>query len=233
MKLIENQHEGLTVDILVIDDHALFREGLVMVLRQLEGVEDIIEAENAEQAIAYVDSFATNGKDLDLILLDVNLPQSPDVFTTLNNIKELSPVSPIAILSATEDPALINQLLQKGASGFITKSSNSQVTLSAVRLILSGGLYVPHQALAAPAVNSGIEVQLPQTEPKKEPYVQLTARQKDVFEKLAEGLSNKEIARKLDMSPSTVKVHVAAILRICNVSNRTQAVSYAQTHSLL
>lgn len=225
------------MNILIIDDHALFREGLVLVLGQLEDAENIIEAENAEQALSCVANYSDNDEDFDLILLDVNLPNSPDVFTTLNTIKELSPVSPVAILSATEDPALINQLLQKGASGFITKSSNSQVTLSAVRLILSGGLYVPHQALsmptASPTSTASATANSALAPDKPTPVVQLTARQKDVFELLAEGLSNKEIARKLDMSPSTVKVHVAAILRLCDVSNRTQAVTYAQTHSLL
>ncbi|NRB37913.1 MAG: response regulator transcription factor [Pseudomonadales bacterium] len=219
------------MNILVIDDHALFREGLVLVLKQLDDAENIIEAESAEQALSVIETYTDNDNDFDLILLDVNLPNSPDVFTTLNNIKELNPVIPVAILSATEDSGLINQLLQKGASGFITKSSNSQVTLSAVRLILSGGLYVPHQALA-PA--TPVAENQPSGAPaQSKAAVQLTARQKDVFELLAEGLSNKEIARKLDMSPSTVKVHVAAILRICDVSNRTQAVTYAQTHSLL
>ena len=229
------------MNILVIDDHALFREGLVMVLHKLDDVDAIVEAEDASSAMTCVQSYTDRGDEFDLILLDVNLPNSADVFTNLDQLKSLTPTTPVAILSATEDASLINQLLQKGASGFITKSSNSQITLSAVQLILSGGLYVPHQALsfgnsqvssdASPSQT--IHTKNIQEEDVSPPIVQLTARQKDIFELLAQGLSNKEIARELTMSPSTVKVHVAAILRICDVSNRTQAVCYAQTHSLL
>jgi len=211
------------VEILLVDDHALFREGLSLVLKQIDDT-ILFEAESAAEAI----SLAHQHSELDLILLDLNLPDNND-FGLLQTLRATLPATPVAMLSATEDSALIQQALQLGASGFIPKSSKSQVMMQAIQLILAGGLYLPPQLLTE---NTGaLDSQTPSVKQSNTLNNQtsdkfyFTERQMDVLQLLDQGLSNKEIAKKLDMSPSTVKVHVAAILRECEASNRTQAVS--------
>lgn len=238
------------VDILLVDDHALFREGLALVLKQqlssTDSAAQILEADSAKSAMESIQTY----RDLDLVLLDLHLPDNQD-FSLLEAIKQADPSVPVAMLSANEDSAKIQQALQKGASGFITKSSNSQVMISAIQLILSGGIYVPPAILktdfsADPAYGTAKTIEDTTSEksasnktlsnkaaPDNTVSVQLTDRQKEVLLLMDDGLSNKEIAKVLSMSPSTVKVHVAAILRACNVNNRTQAVSFARTHHLL
>ena len=215
------------MEILLVDDHALFREGLALVLQQLDGA-NIFEAENAAEAI----TIAQEHDDLDLVLLDLNLPDNKD-FSLLQSIREILPSTPVTMLSATEDATLIQQALQLGASGFITKSSSSQVMLQAINLILAGGLYLPPQMLQKTqdipetqhAETIKTETDTSTVSNKAESELYFTERQMDVLRLLDKGMSNKEIARELDMSPSTVKVHVAAILRECEASNRPQAVS--------
>lgn len=216
------------MDILLVDDHALFREGLSLVLQQLDDA-NIFEAENAASALSIIDQ----QPNLDLVLLDLNLPDNND-FSLLQSVRTKLPATPVTMLSATEDAGLIQQALQLGASGFITKTSSSQVMLQAINLILAGGLYLPPQMLQK--TQDIPETQGAETIPtetsaattvsnKAESDLYFTERQMDVLRLLDQGMSNKEIARDLDMSPSTVKVHVAAILRECEASNRTQAVS--------
>ena len=235
------------MDILLVDDHALFREGLALVLKQQlntsEGDVNVLEADSAKTALEAVQQY----QDLDLILLDLHLPDNQD-FSLLQQIKSFDPSIPVAMLSANEDAQKIQQALQQGASGFITKSSKSSVMISAIRLILAGGIYVPPAILKADLSGEPVEnsanaspskavTKTTHTSPSRSTddivTVQLTERQKEVLHLMDDGLSNKEIAKVLNMSPSTVKVHVAAILRACNVNNRTQAVSFARTHHLL
>ena len=227
------------MDILLVDDHALFREGLALVLKQQlnssEGNVNILEADCAKTALQALQQH----QDLDLILLDLHLPDNQD-FSLLQQIKSSDPSIPVAMLSANEDAQKIQQALQQGASGFITKNSKSSVMISAIQLILAGGIYVPPAILKADLSGDSETASKPShtlststNTIDNSATVQLTERQKEVLHLMDDGLSNKEIAKVLSMSPSTVKVHVAAILRACNVNNRTQAVSFARTHHLL
>ena len=125
--------------ILLIDDHALFREGLSLILKQLEEDTTVLEAENSAQAESITND---TDLDLDLVLLDLHLPDTQG-FELLKHLRSKLPATPVAMLSADENAQQISKALNLGATGFITKSSNSQVMLSAVQLILSGGVYVP------------------------------------------------------------------------------------------
>ncbi|MDN3637339.1 response regulator transcription factor [Simiduia curdlanivorans] len=211
------------MDILIIDDHALFRDGLGVLLRQLEPNAKVTEADSGAQALEHIEA----GAEFDIVLLDYHLPDQ-DGLSILVDLKMEAPELPVILLSAEEDPNLVRKALQQGASGFITKTSPTKVMLSAVKLVLSGGVYVPPLMLGAvanvapPAAQSGSSgTRLSHGEMK------ITGRQQDVLVEMGKGLSNKEIAKVLDMSPSTVKVHVAAILKELDVKNRTQAVSKA------
>lgn len=227
------------MEVLVVDDHVLFRDGLALLLRQKDADNQIHTCGTTAEAIRFTESH----DDLDLILLDYNLPDGNGL-DLLYQLKEVLPATPIALLSGVEDPALIQSALKAGASGFITKTSTSEVMLGAVALIMSGGVYVPPAILAGdqyagPSVsNSGSTAQSQVSDTARQPAgttpsnYQLTERQKDVLKEMVKGLSNKEIARELNMSPSTVKVHVAAILKALDVKNRTQVVSLAQQQGL-
>jgi len=193
--------------ILLIDDHALFRDGFALLIRSLSADYEVECVGTGALGL----STLSNDPDIDLVLLDYKLPDGNGM-DFLQQLREKSPSTPVVLLSAEENTALIQTALSQGASGFIPKSASAEVMLSAVNLVLAGGVYVPQIALNSHALSDS----------------DLTDRQIDVLREMAKGSSNKEIARVLDMSPATVKVHVAAILNRLKVKNRTQAVSIAR-----
>lgn len=214
--------------VLLVDDHALFREGVCLILRQYRDDVHIDMCETAQAAIDMATAKHADGVDYDLVLLDYNLPDSNGE-QCLQQLASTQPNSPIVMLSGNNDAVLIQRLLGLGAKGYITKNVSMSVMLSAIQLVLSGGIYVPTDALGASAVNTEQVVPVPSAKPANS----LTERQTDVLREMSKGLSNKEIARQLAMSPSTVKVHLAAIFRELDVTNRTQAVTKAKTLSLV
>jgi DNA-binding NarL/FixJ family response regulator len=208
---------------LLVDDHTLFRAGLVVLLQKMSGDAAVLEVGTAAAAL----KTAAEEAAIDLVLLDYTLPDSNGI-EVLRSLKRTRPELPVILLSAHIDPGLIQQALKEQASGFIPKTSTPDVMLSAVQLVLNGGVYIPQEAMGAP---SSTAVSPPFQAPSSR--VQLTQRQMDVLQQMKNGLSNKEIARQLHMSPSTVKVHVAAILRELAASSRTQAVFLAKDRGLL
>jgi DNA-binding NarL/FixJ family response regulator len=202
--------------ILICDDHALFREGLRLVLAQLEGNPELIEAADAKEALLGVEA----NEDLDLVLLDLNMPGS-DGLTTLATLRKQFPTIPVVIVSASERPQDIRAALDGGASGFIPKSSRGPVLLSALQLVFSGGVYVPALALNAPE-----EPASPGRTPspsRRKGDVPLTGRQLEVLNLMSRGLTNKEICGVLGIAEGTVKAHIAAIFEALDVTNRTEA----------
>lgn len=197
--------------LLVIDDHPLFRSGIANVLRDLSDTVTITEAESCEEALDIIHT----DPEFTLILLDLNLP-GMDGMTGLSKLRDTAPATPIVVLSASDDTAKIRQAINAGAKGYIPKSANREIILNALRLVLSGGVYLPVNIMEAP---------LPAGAGDEQP---LTPRQRDVLRWLARGKSNKEIAALLGMAENTVRVHVAAILKYLGVKNRTEA-GYAAT----
>lgn len=223
--------------VLLVEDHELFRDGVTLILESLDEPMEISWCDTAAGA----EEFVSRSEPLDLVLLDYNLPDGTGL-QCLQQIHTHHPNTPAIILSAEQDSGLIQQTLEAGARGFITKSSSSKVMLSAIQLVLSGGLYVPPEMLGAarnqrPPVSASAAgstgTKVPLAPAGRTRSHSLTERQQDVLSEMIKGLSNKEIARELNMSPSTVKVHVAAILREFEVKNRTQAVNYARQHNLV
>lgn len=187
------------MEILLIDDHTLFREALCHVLRQLDADMRIHEAAGEARAMKLI-----SGKpSLDLVILDLFLPGT-DGFALLDSICKDYPALPVVIISSSDHPKDIKRAMAAGASGYIPKNTTSSIMLNALRLIFSGGIYTP-----------------PSTDDLH--GHDLTPRQLDVFDLLAEGCSNKMIAARLGLSEATVKMHVTAILKSLSVSNRTQA----------
>jgi DNA-binding NarL/FixJ family response regulator len=201
--------------ILIADDHALFREGLRYVLARLEPQVEVIEARDGAEALEILG----RRPDVDLILLDLAMP-GVDGLAGLRALRARLPAVPVVILAASEEPTDIRLALDGGAMGFISKSSTSEVMLGALRLVLAGGVYLPPTLLERQ--RSGARTK--DGGRKTLETLGLTPRQHDVLRLLSQGRSNKEIARTLDLTEGTVKLHVSAILRALEVDNRTQAV---------
>jgi len=205
--------------ILVVDDHALVREGLRQVLKGLDSDVDVLEAGSCSRAF----ELAGQHTDLDLVLLDYHLPdmnglEALDVFACQH------PELPIIVLSGSVNPRVMRQVLSKGAAAFLTKSGMSDELLSVTRLVLAGDVYVPPELMAASAGAPAVELQAESSAP------QFTPRQEEVLYLLLDGYANKEIGRMLSLSDETVKNHVTAILRGFGVTTRTQAVLAANRH---
>lgn len=203
--------------ILVADDHALIREALRHVLKELDGNVTVLEAGDGDSACRQVNEHV----DLDLLLLDLNLP-GMDGFATLAELRREHAALPIVILSAQEDATTMRAALDRGAMGFIPKSANNAVMLSALRLVLSGGRYVPPELLTAAPGSALPDVNLSASKSPAE--LGLTGRQLDVLALMAQGKSNKQICRELGLAEATVKIHVTAILRTLKVASRAQAI---------
>ena len=171
----------------------------------------------------------------DLVLLDLSLPGrcGPEALAA---VKRKYPDSLIVIFSATDDSASIRRALANGARGFIPKTSPNKVLIDALRLVLDGGTYVPpdilvNRSVADPRPFSGLasgRVHANGETRKAHEHPALSERQRQIVELLAEGLTTKEICRRLGISPNTVKTHIASIFRALGVKNRTQVVAVTQ-----
>jgi len=221
------------VKILLVDDHALCREGLRFVLSKLTNDVQILEAGTFRAALIQ----ASNHKDIDLCLLDLALPDT-EGFDALTTLHSRFPSIPIVVLSESEAPDDVEFALDAGALGFIPKSQSSELMLSALRLVMSGGIYVPPRLLERNIVAAGSRPRLSPVNVSEEsrsttPERGLTERQLEVLALVAEGKSNKQIADTLNLAEGTVKIHVAAICKALSVSNRTQAAITAVQMKLL
>jgi len=200
--------------LLLADDHEMVRVALKVALAPLAGDMDFVEARTAEEALAA----AAANPDLDLVLIDIHMPGMGGA-EGVRRLRAAHPALPVVACSATEDGDLVRRLLDLGVAGFIPKSDSTQVIVKAVQLVLAGGTYVP------PRLLSGREGAPASPEGRLDA---LTPRQHDVLRLLAEGKPSKRIARDLDISEATVKVHLLAIFRALGARNRTEAVVIAQ-----
>ena len=211
------------MNILLIDDHELFRDGMALLLAELEATPNVIEAGSFEAGLSTVEAQT----DVDLVLLDLALPGLCDI-EALQALQNKLPNTPIIVLSGNNDGNKVEQVLKLGARGFITKSSSTKLMLNAVQLVLDGGTYIPPDILLASKkkeLESKVYPQLCVTG--------LTPRQLEVLHGLADGKSNKAIASSLSLTESTVRAHVAAILKALGASNRTEAVKHAMQNGMI
>jgi DNA-binding NarL/FixJ family response regulator len=201
------------VKLLIVDDHGLVREGLKAILGQSDLQAQCLEAWDEVSIWQQISQHV----DIDIVLLDIQLPGLSGIELLKRIVKE-RPQLPIIMLSADHDSDTVSQALQLGASGFMPKSSLNQVLISAIRLVVAGGVYIPPEALlksnpkpatAKPAVSLDA--------------LGLTNRQLDVLRLLLKGMSNKLISRQIDLAEATVKIHIRGILRALNVTTRTEA----------
>ncbi len=209
--------------ILIADDHSLVREGLRITLAGLPTKADVVEATNADE----VRQAMTDHPTMNLVILDLQMPGANEL-ELLKSLCNTHPDIPVVVLSATEDGRTMQRAIEHGAAGFIPKSGTNSVLLSALQLVLSGGVYIPaemlagaaHEQAAAKQETGGSETGQTQKSLTREMF---TRRQIDVLELVAVGHSNKVIAHKLDVSEHTVKIHLSTIFKTLGVSNRTEA----------
>jgi DNA-binding NarL/FixJ family response regulator len=207
--------------ILVIDDHVLIRQAMQGVLRKVRRDAVLLEASNSKEALQTIAA----QPDIDLILLDLTLPDR-DGFSVFTELRERYPAIAIVVVSALQDPSNVMKALDMGARGYIPKSAQGDVILNALRLIISGGTYVPPEILAGGELShaaqfSGDRAQHSPTD------IGLTDRQLEVLALMMQGKNNKTICRTLNLAEPTVKNHVTAILRALKVTSRTEAVIVA------
>ena len=205
--------------VLIVDDHQVTRLGLKLLLSELAPNLETFEAGNLADAI----DIGKRGESVDLVLLDVRLPDGNGV-ERLQRIKESFDSTPIVVMSAEKDPQLIRNALEAGASGYIPKDTENEVTVNAWRLVLAKGLYLPPDVLPQPATSR------PGTSatPHKRPQIAFTDQQLAVLQRLLLGHANKVIARQLGISEGAVKAHLAHIFDKLGVSTRLQAMAKAQ-----
>ena len=199
--------------ILLADDHPLFRDGVRHVLSQLSPHVEILDAPD----FPGVFRIATEHPDLDLALVDLYMPGMPG-HQGVAAFRQQFPEIPLVVLTASESSQDMQKVMAAGALGYILKSYPAPLMLEALRSVLGGGMFLPE----TPAL-TGDESTRSAGE-----QISLTTRQREVLALLAEGKPNKLIARALDLTEGTVKIHVAAIFRALEVSNRTEAVIAAR-----
>ncbi|MFO6421226.1 response regulator [Hylemonella sp. W303a] len=200
--------------VLVIDDHPLFREALTHLLRHLLPDADITGVGDVESGLAMAKNHPSAVR---LILVDLQLPRISGL-AAIGLLREWQPDTPIAMVSGSEQPSDARAALAAGAQGFVPKSLPPPDMLNALRHVLEGGVYAP------PSMADAILDTAPQPGNGGTDEYGLTKRQHQVLARLCQGLSNKEIAREMNLTHNTVKTHISAIFKALNVVSRTQAV---------
>ena len=202
--------------LLVVEDHALVREGLVRLLGQVESGAEVQESADFETALNVLD----NEGEFDLVLLDLALP-GIDGFAGLDILRRRYPAMPVAVVSAFDDTPTITRVLNLGASGFIPKAFSGEALLSAVREVLAGNIFRPISQAGARLDDA---TPVPPSKMSVRPdEIGLTERQGQVLALMVRGLSNRDIADQLGLSEGTVKIHATAVFKTLGVNSRTQA----------
>jgi DNA-binding NarL/FixJ family response regulator len=205
--------------VLLVDDHALLRDGVALVMeREFAGLQ-LLQA----GTLAEMRSAIAQHVDIQLVLLDLTLPDGNGI-AELPRLREVAPNARIVALSADESTETVMAAINAGAAGFIPKSVQSGAMLQALRVVLDGGVYLPGAAVerrAAPRPGATGWVVPRALGPEQ---IGFSPRQADVLRMLIDGMPNKAIGRELEMSESTVKTHLAVIFRKLDANSRTQAV---------
>ena len=199
--------------LLVADDHDLIRDMIAALAKQMAAGAVVFHAGNFPEAL----ELARTTDRLSLVLLDLRMP-GMNGLAGLKTMRETQPDVPVVIISAEDDAETVMDALRAGAAGFIPKTMRAPAVLNALRLVLSGGRYIPEQVM-----QSGSE----QPSRQAPGFEALTARELDVLRELVKGHSNKEIGHALDLGEVTIGLHLRSIYRKLGVKSRTQAVRLA------
>ena len=212
--------------LLVVEDHALVREGLVRLLSQIEEGAVVREGADFGSALEVLDD---EEGEFDLVLLDLALP-GIDGFAGLDILRRRYPAMPVVVVSAFDDTPTITRVLNLGASGFIPKAFPGEALLTAVREVLAGNIFKPGTPGKARIDD---EKPVPPSKMNVQPgEIGLTERQAQVLCLMVRGLTNRDIAEQLGLSEGTVKIHATAVFKTLGVSSRTQALVAAARYGV-
>lgn len=199
--------ESSTIQVLIADDHPIVRNGLVRMIELTHGMDVVAEAETGKQAIALFHQYQP-----DVTLMDLRMPDISGV-EAIATIRQQYPTANIIILTTYDTDEDIFRGLQAGARGYLLKDSKMSQLLDAVRKVHAGQTCIP------PEVGAKLAERMSQP--------QLSERERDVLQRITQGMNNQEIAEALHVTESTIKFHVSNILHKLGVSDRTQAVLIA------
>ncbi|HWI97369.1 MAG TPA: response regulator transcription factor [Burkholderiales bacterium] len=206
------------MNILLIDDHALFREGLKFLLRSLDAALEVDEASDCTRALEHAAKRA-----YDLVLLDLKMPGVAGL-DALAALRDAIPEAPLVVLSGEDNPGVVRAAIEHGAMGFIPKSSTPEILIQALRLVLARGVYLPPAVLDGARAAAAPEAVSQEAASPGAAMPGLTPRQMDVLRCVIQGKPNKLIARELEVSEHTVKAHLSSVMRVLDARNRTEAV---------
>ncbi|AGE81401.1 TPA: response regulator [Bacillus thuringiensis] len=215
----------MKIKVLLVDDHTVVLKGLAFFLSTQEDLELVGEANNGKEALVKVGETTP-----DVILMDLYMPEMDGVEATAY-IKKEYPNVKVIVLTSFSDQAHVLPALRAGASGYILKDVEPDQLVEAIRSAYKGNIQL-HPDIA----NALLSQTLPVEEKEEEPSIQvdvLTARENEVLQLLAKGMSNKEVASVLVITEKTVKAHVSSILSKLNLSDRTQAALYAVKNGIV
>ncbi|MFQ3597359.1 MAG: response regulator transcription factor [Chloroherpetonaceae bacterium] len=214
------------ITLILADDHRLVRDGIKSLLSGVTDIAILAEAENGTQAI----EFAKTHKPA-VMLLDISMPQLGGL-DAIKAIKSLSPDTKVIMLSMHEEPEYVIKSLKNGASGYLLKSVARDELLKAIHTVASGGVY--YQSDVAQTVMQSFSPEPPKASPPKEERTPtLTEREKEILHCVAEGLSTKQIAKKLFISPRTVEVHRSNMIKKLGAQNAAELVKLALQYGLI
>ena len=204
------------ISLVIADDHPLFRSALASALQaEMENIV-IVESHDLDSTLQCLE----NLNDLDLLLLDLNMPGSGELYGLIRIRKDFPDV-PVAVISGSEDSAMVAKVIDAGALGFIPKTSEPTTYVQAIHAILAGDIWLPEDLREHVANQPKSDLSM------QNKVAELTPQQYKVLCYLHEGLLNKQIAYELSISEATVKAHITAIFRKLEINNRTQAVLVA------
>ncbi|MBT9455883.1 MAG: response regulator transcription factor [Burkholderiaceae bacterium] len=215
--------------LLVVDDHSLFRRGLIALLSQHENLSVVGEAGDAGEAQRLVAALQP-----DVLLLDNHLPGVRGV-DALPGLREAAPTTRVLMLTVSEDEADLAQALHAGAQGYLLKTIDGDALLAAIEACVRGESVISPELTGklVMALQSALRPAPAEAQPAADPLEALSPRERDTLREIARGASNKEIARTLEIAETTVKIHVQHILRKLNLSSRVQAAVFASERGLV
>ncbi|MBE0616216.1 MAG: response regulator transcription factor [Burkholderiales bacterium] len=213
--------------LLICDDHPPIRKAVTYIARELISDIEVVEAGNGAEALALLEQHP----DIDLVLLDLHMPGMSG-FDLLTEIKLRTPTLPVVVLSSDETRTAVVDALERGATGYICKSSPTDLLAKYLEHALGGHITLPITVAHAESAQATAKEQAAPAAPREPVDLGLSHRQTQVLGCLLRGMSNKQICRELGLAEGTIKNHAIAVFRALNVTSRAQAVIEASRRGL-
>ncbi|MFU8772756.1 MAG: response regulator [Anaerolineales bacterium] len=210
------------IRVMIVDDHTIVRSGVRLLLEAEEGIDVVAEALDGSQAVTLAESLQP-----DVILMDVSMP-GMDGLEATRRIKALFPDIKVLVLTMHRSDEYFFEMLKAGASGYILKGAEASDLIKAVRVVSQGEVFL-YPTMAEKLLKDYFQ----RAEGGEDAQLSLSPREKEILSLLAEGYSNKEIAEKLVVSPSTIHSHRSKLMNKLGLSSRYELIQYARQHGLM